>query len=58
MLEAGDAFRLLGAVGAVPGAETVVTITGGYETRACGTFEMKLRGSVPNAQPVRELLEP
>ena len=33
MFEAGDAFRLLGAVGAVSGAEKIVTITGGYETR-------------------------
>ncbi len=58
MFEAGDAFRLLGAVGAVPGAEKVVTITGGYETRDGGTFEMEFRGSVPDAQPVREFLEP
>ena len=33
MFEAGDAFRLLGAVGAVSGADKIVTITGGYETR-------------------------
>ncbi len=58
MFEAGDAFLLLGAVGAVPGAEKVVTITGGYETRDGGTFEMEFRGSVPDAQPVREFLEP
>ena len=58
MFEAGDAFRLLGAVGAVSGAEKVVTITGGYETRDGGTFEMEFRGPVPDAQPVREFLEP
>lgn len=58
MFEGGDAFRLLGAVGAVPGAEKVVTITGGYETRDGGTFEMEFRGPVPDAQPVREFLEP
>ena len=58
MFEAGDAFRLLGAVGAVSGAEKVVTITGGYETRDGSTFEMEFRGSVPDAQPVREFLEP
>ena len=58
MFEASDAFRLLGAVGAVSGAEKVVTITGGYETRDGGTFEMEFRGSVPDAQPVREFLEP
>jgi len=58
MFEAGDAFRLLGAVGAVSGAAKVVTITGGYETRDGGTFEMEFRGPVPDAQPVREFLEP
>ena len=45
MFEAGDAFRLLGAVGAVSGAEKIVTITGGYETREGGSFELEFRGS-------------
>ena len=58
LFEAGDAFRLLGAVGAVAGAEKVVTITGGYETRDGGSFELDFRGPVPDAQPVREFLEP
>ncbi len=58
MFEAGDAFRLLGAVGAVSGAEKSVTITGGYETRDGGSFELEFRGSVADAQPVREFLEP
>ena len=58
MFEAGDGFRLLGAVGAVPGAEKVVTMRGGYETGADGSFELDFRGPVPDAQPVREFLEP
>ncbi len=58
MFEAGDAFRLLGAVGAVSGAEKIVTITGGYETRVGGSFELEFRGPVPDAQPVKEFLEP
>ena len=58
MFEAGDAFRLLGAVGAVSGAEKIVTIWGGYETREGGSFELKFRGPVPDAQPVKEFLEP
>ena len=58
MFEAGDAFRLLGAVGAVSGAEKIVTITGGYETREGGSFELEFRGPVPDAQPVKEFLEP
>ena len=58
LFEAGDAFRLLGAVGAVSGAEKVVTITGGYETREGGSFELEFRGPVSDAQPVKEFLEP
>ena len=58
LFEAGDAFRLLGAVGAVPGAGRVVTMEGGYETRDGGTFELEFRGPVTDAQPVREFLEP
>ena len=58
MFETGDAFRLLGAIGAVSGAERTVTIAGGYETRDGGSFELEFRGPVSDAQPVREFLEP
>ena len=58
MFESGDAFPLLGAIGAVSGAEKVVTMTGGYETRDGGSFELDFRGPVADAQPVREFLEP
>ena len=58
MFEAGDAFRLLGAVGSVSGAEKVVTFEGGYETRDGGEFELHFRGPVSDAQPIKEFLEP
>ena len=58
MFEAGDAFRLLGVIGALSGTEKTVSITGGYETREGGSFELEFRGPVPDAQPVREFLEP
>ena len=58
MFDAGDAFRMLGTVGAVSGAEKVVAIKGGYETSDGGTFELEFRGPVPDAQPVKEFLEP
>ena len=58
MFEAGDAFRLLGAVGAVSGAEKIVTFSGGYETREGGSFEMEFRGPPEDAQPVKEFLDP
>ncbi len=58
LFEAGDAFRLLGVVGAESGAERIVALTGGYETRAGGTFALEFRGPVSDAQPVREFLAP
>ena len=58
LFEAGDAFRLLGSVGAAQGAEKVVTLAGGYETRDGGSFQIEFRGPVADAQPVREFLEP
>ena len=58
LFEAGDAFRLLGAVGSVQGADKTVTIEGGYETRDGGSFELEFRGPPADAQPVREFLEP
>ena len=42
----------------VSGTEKLVTITGGYETREGGSFELEFRGPVPDAQPVKEFLEP
>ena len=58
LFEAGDAFRLMGAVAAVQGADKTVTIAGGYETRDGGSFELEFRGPPLDAQPVREFLEP
>ena len=58
MFEAGDAFRLLGAVGSVPGAEKRVTIEGGYETQDGGSLQLKFKGPVPDARLLQEFLEP
>ncbi len=58
LFDADDAFPLFNAVGAISGAERIVTLTGGYETRGGGSFELEFRGPVADAQPVREFLEP
>ena len=58
MFEAGDGFRLLGPVGAVSGAKKTVRLEGGYETREGGEFMFEFSGSVQDAQPVREFIEP
>ncbi len=58
IFEAGDGFRLLGPIGAVPGAKKIVRMEGGYETREGGAFQLTFEGPVPDAQPVREFLDP
>ena len=58
MFEALDAFRILSTVGAISGAEKIVTMEGSYETRGGGSFEFQFRGPVPDAQLVKEFLEP
>ena len=58
MFDSDDGFRLLGAIGAVSGADKVVTFIGGYETRDDGSLELEFRGPVSDAQPVKEFLEP
>jgi hypothetical protein len=57
LFEAGDAFRLLGAVGAVAGAEKTVKFEGGYETRDGSALEIDFHGTVAEAQPVKEFLD-
>ena len=58
LFEASDAFRVFSAVGATSGAEKIVKLTGGYETTEGGSFELEFRGSLSDAQPVKEFLEP
>jgi len=57
LFEAGDAFRLLGAIGAVPGATKTVHFEGGYETPDGGTLQIEFQGSAGDAQPVKEFLD-
>lgn len=57
MFEAGDAFRLLGAVGAVAGAEKTVRFEGHYETAEGSTLEFDFQGSVDDAKPLKEFLD-
>ncbi len=58
LFEANDAFRVISAVGGISGAEKNVKLTGGYETTEGGSFELVFRGSVSDAQPVKEFLDP
>ncbi len=54
----GDGFRLLRVVGAIPDTAKTVRYEGGYETREGGLFELSFKGSVGDADPLREFLEP
>ena len=58
VFEAEDAFRLLGAVGSIPGAEKQLTMSGAYETAAGSTFEVSFEGIPKDAEPLKEFLVP
>ena len=58
LFDAGDAFRLLSVAGRVAGADKTVALEGGYETADGGSCELEFQGPLPDAQPVREFLEP
>ena len=58
LFDASDAFRLFGVVGRVAGADKRVALTGGYETSGGTTCELEFHGTVEDAQPVREFLQP
>ena len=56
--DAGDAFRLLSVASRIAGADKTVALEGGYETPDGGGCELHYNGPLPDAQPVREFLEP
>lgn len=58
VFDPGDGFRLLRVVGTIPETKKTVRYDGGYETREKSTFEISFSGSVSDADPLREFLEP
>lgn len=58
MFDATDAFRLLGALSVVTGAEKLVSINGGYETAGGGEFSFEFTGPIEDAMPVKDFLDP
>jgi hypothetical protein len=59
MFDASDAFRLLGVVAAVRGADRKeVVFEGGYETNAGSSLVVEYRGSPTDAQPLKDFLDP
>ena len=58
LFDAGDAFPLLGVASRIAGADKTAVLRGAYETQDGGSCEMEFQGPLPDAQPVREFLEP
>jgi len=58
IFDASDGFKLLGLIGTIPNAQKKVNITGDYETRDGSEFGIEFNGTVQDAQPVKEFLEP
>jgi len=58
VFDAGDAFRLLGAVNAAPGATKHVAMKGAYETENRSSFEVTFQGIPADAEPLKEFLVP
>ena len=56
--DAGDGFKLLGLVGAIPKADKQVSIQGEYETAEGSELSIEFKGKVPDAQPVKDFLDP
>lgn len=58
MFDAGDAFRLLGVIGTVTGAQKLVHLEGGYETVDGGTLNLEFTGPTTDASVLKDFLEP
>ena len=58
VFDADDAFRLLGAVGGISGAEKHLLMTGEYETAEKSTFTVEFDGVPKDAEPLKEFLVP
>jgi hypothetical protein len=53
-----DGFRLMGAIDAISGVGKQINLTGGYATTESSEMELHFRGTVQDAGPLREFLEP
>jgi hypothetical protein len=58
IFDSGDAFRLLGIVGTVPGGQKRVRLEGGYETAEGGSLQLEFSGSVTDAGVIKDFLDP
>lgn len=57
VFDQADAFKLLGAVGRIAGADKRVLFEADYETATRSSLELRYEGSPDDAQPVKEFLD-
>lgn len=58
VFDPGDGFKLMGLVGGISKAEKKVEIQGDYETEAGSELAIEFKGTVTDAMPVKDFLDP
>ena len=58
VFDPGDGFKLLGPAGSIPKSQKTVEIMADYETADGSELSLKLKGTVNDAQPVKDFLAP
>ena len=58
MFEYQDAFKLLGAMGTVSGPKRTVVLEAKYETGDGSSFDAMFEGSLDDAKPLKDFLDP
>lgn len=58
LTDAGDAFKLMGVINTVADAEKLVEATVGYQTADESTVELVFKGTLAEALPVKDFLDP
>jgi len=58
LYDSGDGLKMLGAVGAIPKTTQKVTIEGGYQTPDGSELNIEFKGTVNDARPLKDFLDP
>jgi hypothetical protein len=58
VFDPGDGFKLLGPAGSIPKSDKTVEIQGDYETADGSELSLEFKGSVNDAKPIKDFLDP
>jgi len=58
VFDPGDGFKLLGPAGSIPKSDKTVEIMGDYETADGSELSLEFKGTVNDARPVKDFLDP